>query len=122
MISILRVVRKPCYGYWVNYMDDEALASRLFDLWDACEKEYQRRYEKAINVDVVKAIFERADHHIISMEIQKQRQEVRVQQEKEDDEPATQKQLVYIAKLGGDIKRRWRKKEASEWIDQHKNW
>lgn len=94
-------------------MNKEALVVDLFDLWDLCEKEYQRRYEKAINIEVVRAIFDRADHHIISKEIEKQRGGVRIQQEKQQKlgegervciicgRHLTEGELKYIDKHGG---------------------
>ena len=92
-------------------MNDEALASRLFDLWDVCEEEYRRRYDTAVNVEIVKAIFERADHHIISKEIQKQRQEVRAQQKKQQEKTGTGRTCIVCG-------RELTEGETS-WIDKH---
>ena len=97
--------------------EDKEIVERLFNLWDICEKEYKERYGEAINMDVLTLLFDRAHHEIISREIEKRRQETHVQQE---DEPATEKQLAYIAKLGGDVLRNWTKREASKWIDEHR--
>ena len=102
-------------------MDDTALVSRLFHLWSICEEEYQKRYEKAINVEVVKAIFERADHHIIAAQIQKERSGVRAQQEKQQDEPPTEKQIQYARDLGCENPENMTRKELSDWIDEHKS-
>ncbi len=94
-------------------MDDEALVVRLFNLWDAVEKEYKRRYEDAVNIEVARVIFERADHHIIAAQIQKERSGVRATREKqqklEEGERVciicgrhlTEGELKYIDKHGG---------------------
>jgi len=101
-------------------MDRKALVETLFDLWQMCEDEYKRRFpnELPINVDVVRAVFERADHHIIASEIRRERQGVRADREKEDVEPPTEKQLDYIEFLGGDRRKPRSKEEASEYIEE----
>ena len=38
-----------------------------------------------------------------------------------DDEDATEKQLAYIRRLGGEVNARLTKKKASEYIDELKN-
>jgi len=101
-------------------MNDQAVVIRLFDLWDACEKEYKARYGDAINMEIVTLIFDRAHHEIISKEIEKRRQEVRAQQEKDYDEPPTEKQIQYARDLGCKNPESMTRKELSDWIDDHK--
>jgi len=50
-----------------------------------------------------------------------QRKDERIDREKKQEEPPTEKQLRYIKLLDGDPDSFSTKKQASEWIDKHKD-
>jgi len=92
-------------------MDDQAVVIRLFDLWDACEKEYRARYDDAINMEILTLIFDRAHHEIISKEIEQRRQGVRVQQKKQQEKTGYERTCIVCGRelTEGEI----------TWIDKH---
>ena len=87
------------------------LVAALADLWDTCEKEYEKKYGKAINVEVVSRWFERADHHIISDKIQADRQT-------KPKEPPTERQIEYARNLGIKNPEKYSKQELAEKIGE----
>ena len=95
-------------------MSVQDLVAALADVWDMCEKEYVRRYGKAINIEIVGKWFERADHHIISDKIQAEKQ-------KKQGEPATEKQLAYAESLGIVNPGQYTKHDLAAKIDEARN-
>ena len=95
-------------------MSVQDLVAALADVWDMCEKEYVRRYGKAINIEIVGKWFERADHHIISDKIQ-------AEKTKKTAEPATDKQISYAESLGIVNPGQYTKQELMAKIDEARN-
>jgi len=92
-------------------MSVQDLVAALADVWDMCEKEYVRRYGKAINVEIIGRWFERADHHIISDKIQADRQT-------KPKEPPTERQIEYARNLGIKNPEKYSKQELAEKIGE----
>lgn len=93
-------------------MDREALVEDLYSLYKLCIEKYKIMFpdHERIDYTIVEQIFIRADHHIISAEIERRRNQVREQkQEKKEGErrciicgrPLTEGEIRFLDRHGG---------------------
>ena len=93
-------------------MDREALVEDLYDLWKLCEDTYKKKFPDEMGKDysIIRIIFERADHHIISAEIERRRNQAREKKEEKKEgerrciicgRPLTEGEIKFLDRHGG---------------------
>jgi hypothetical protein len=98
-------------------MENKALAEAVVDLWNEIAEAWERINKTTLPITAHVAMFERADAHIISAKISKERKGTGGRGKPDEDEPPTSAQLNYIEDLGGDPHEPATKQEASDLIE-----
>ena len=103
-------------------MDEDKYIDQYTEFYFRIHAKVKGRTGEEPDPNTVTGILGEVGRSIRQDKITKERQEVRADKEQREDEPATDKQLALILKLGGDGATTWTKKAASKWIEEHKDW